>query len=411
MTLLNNIPSTIQVGASAAYPVLSVQEDYRRVGPEDQARESYEEVTWALRCLTKIEEPTDIRTLIETLRTTLARRGVNVVLTERGTATTLTAANSLPGFPMVEHTATPEISYGGWQSFDLRVTDRRPLPDGSNIVEHTYTIRTTTTALGGIETRRSGRVRLANGQNAAAWVSTNVFADVATAAAAAGLAFVRSTEVNADAAVCVYEYTTSPITDSGGIANLTAASRDDRTSQEAQGNGLRVISGYAAGSGALAWANDQKLDPIPLGTVLVKQEGPTPASVPDGRRNFRYEYAVGTTLAGFSGIYILSLEEEITGPFGGRAINPSEYLSSAPRLRRGEERAYVYRQSSTIRFLGGTLASHGLTPLFSVDNQSGPDVFSQRRYEGPIRVVSIQREFVFTSPQTIPDVRRLVVVS
>lgn len=410
MPLLTNIPSTIQVGAGAAYPVLSVQEDYRRVGPADQARESYEEVTWALRCLTKIDDPTDIRTLNQTLRTTLARRGLNVVLTERGQTTTLTAANSLPGYPMVEHTATPEISYGGWQSFDLRVTDRRPLPDGSNIVEHTYTIRSTTNAQGGVETRRSGRVRLANGENAAAWVAANVFAAVATAAAAGGLSFVRSTEVNQDAALCVYEYTTTPNSDAGGIANLTSASRDDRTSQESLGRGMRVITGYAVGGGAAAWAAAQALDPLPIGTVLVQQEGPTPASVPDGRVNFRYQYAVGKVLGGFPGIHIIELNEEVTGPFGGRAINPSEYLSAAPVLRRGEERAYVYRQSSTIRFLGGTLASHGLTPLFSADNQSGPDVFTARRLEGPVRVVSIQREFVFTTPQALPNVRTLEVL-
>lgn len=402
--------SQIKIGTSAVYPARSLRESYRKVGPADQARESYEEVTWELECLTRASSPTDIRTLNQTLRADLNRRGVDVVLTEHGVTTTLSAAASLPGYPQAEHVSTPEISYGGWQSFTLRVTDRRPIADGSNVVEHTYQIRSSTNAAGGVETRHSGEVRLANGQDALAWVTTNVLGPAASAAAAMGLAFVRSTESNADGAWCRYEYTSSPVTSSGGITDLLEASRDDRTTQDTAGRGRRVISGYAKGAGASAWANAQALAVLPAGTVLVAQEGPTPASVPDGRISFRYEYAVGKIKSGFPGIYILDLQERIVPVSGGRAIEVSEYMGAAPVLRRGVEQAYVYRQESSIRFIGGTLADHGLTALFDTANQSGPDLVSTA-LEGPIRVVSITREFVFDEAvDPIPTPRTLEVL-
>jgi hypothetical protein len=402
--------SKIKIGDSAEYPVLRVMsEEYGRVGPSNQSRESYEEITWTLRCLAQASAPTTIRAFNQTLRTTLAKRGVDVVLTERGQATTLAAAGSLPGYPRVEHTATPEMSFGPWQSFDLRITDRRPLPDNDDLVEHTYTRRTSTNAEGGVETRQSGQVRLANGEDAAAWVATEIFAGAASTASSGGLAFVKSIETNQDAAWCSYEYTISPVTNSGGIAGLTSASKEDRTSQDTEGRGRRVISGYATGPNAATWAAAQALGTIPIDTRLVRQEGPTPASLPDGRVSFRYEYAVGKVKSGFSGIYILDLVERIYPVSGGNEIEVAEYLGGDPVLRRGPERAYVYRQESSIRYLGGTLDTHGLTGLMSADNLAWPDRYV-KRLEGPIREVSITREYVYTSPQTVPSPRTLEVL-
>lgn len=409
-TKLLNI-SKIKIGTSAEYPVLRVQQDHRRVGPADQARESYEEITWTLSCLAKASGPTTIRAFNDTLRSTLARRGVDVVLTERGQSTSLLAAGSLPGYPETQWLATPDIAFGEWQSFDLRVTDRRPIADEDDVVEHTYTITTTTDKDGGVETRRAGEVRLANGENAAAWVASEVLAPAASDAASNDLAFTKRVEVNSDAAWCRYEYTTAPDTSSGGITGLSQASVEDRTSRDTAGNGRRVISGYATGANATTWAESQLLSPVPNGTVLVGREGPTPPSVPDGRVSFRYEYAVGVQHTDFPGIYVLGLEETLTGPItGGHSIVAAEYMGADPTLRRTEKRAYLYRQSSTIRFLGSTHNSHNLTALLSEDNLTGPPLITKRS-EGPIRIVSVEREYAFATPATLPNPRSLAVLS
>lgn len=388
--------SKITIGASAEYPVLSVQRSHTRTGPADQARVSYEEITWTLRCLAKATTPTTIGAFNAQMASTLATRGQTVVLTEMGQSTSLIAAGSLPGFPQTQWTGTPEVSYGGWQSFDLVVTDRRPVVDEDNIAEHTYTIETGTQPKGGTRTRRVGSVRTGNGDNAAAWVAANIFAPAQSAANAGGLALTKRTTVNADAAWCQYEYEMAPLTGSGGIAGLLEAQSEDRTSIDTEGVTRRVVSGYAAGTGAAAWVAGRRLAQT-ANLALVREET-SPAAIPSERLSFRFEYVSGAALAAFPGIFVLEISERVSGPMGGGlGIEAAEFLGQTPVLRRGTHRAYAYRQSSTIRFLGGTHADHGLTALFNPDNLSGEPMVDYDS-QGRVRVVTIDRAFVFDTP-------------
>jgi hypothetical protein len=399
MTITSDLQtvSKIKVGTSATYAVVAIRTTTSIIQPVNQTRASYQELRWDLECLAEIAAPTSIAALNETLAAELAKVGQAVTLTEHSTDRIMPAqglGGSLTGYPQTAITDIPDKSFAQFQAFTLTAITRIPIADGSGIIEHTTETETITNRDGTIETSVRGEIRLEDGTDASAWVTTNILAPVRAGADAAGNGVVSRISVTDDTAHAKYSYGIKA--GAVGSAGVTEASVEDRTVKEISGRRVRTISGYAKGTGASTFATSQRI--AESGNLkLLREDGPSTPSIPDGRVNFNYQYVAGITDAGFPGIFITAFTETISKSGGGQSIDTASYFAGNPSLRRGVSLPYVYTQSTVIEFIGGSFDSHGLGPLLATDNMTG-EPRERRSASGSLKTVAMDWTYVFDSP-------------
>lgn len=405
ITNLNAI-SKITVGGSAEYGVVSSRATTRISSPEGQTRESYRETVWDIECLTTINDPTTISALKATLASELARIGQTVTLHEFSQTRVLAAAGvggTLPGYPITEVGEIVPRSFGVAQAFTLKVTTRVGIADGSNIVEHTSSTETTVNTDGTSSTTVRGSLRMAPGQNAVAYINTNIFDPARTQADIDGDVVISrvGNREDADAAAADYTYTVSPQGTNGPDASgVTRGSVEDKITKDKSGRRTRVISGYAVGPNATTYAGSQKVNPTST-LILLREEGPTTPSIPDGRVAFRYEYAFGYASASYPDITILRLDGTVVDAgSGGRGVIAAQYHDGDPVLRLGLKREYRYSESIQLEFIGEFAdAMESIDHQFDADNLDGqPSI--RMGASGLIKTISVGWNFVYAQPYT-----------
>lgn len=385
--------SKIKVGTSAEYAVVSIRSSSKMVAAANQTRHSYQELRWDLECLAEIGSPTSITGLNETLKAELAKIGELVTLTEVGASRTLPAqgvGGSLTGFPTVEIVDIPAKSFAQYQAFTLTAMTRIPIVDGDGIVEHTTENETTTLSDGKVETSVRGEVRLADDQDAAAWVNTTLIGPARVTATAAGNALQSRVTVTDDSSHAKYSYSTKPGV--SGEAGIIQASVEDRTVKDISGRRVRTVSGSATGVNAATFATAQRVAPA-ANLKIIREDGPSLPNVPDGRVSFNYQYVAGITVAVFPGIFVTRFKETIAQSGGGLQINASSYFGTDPTLRTGLKAPVVYNQRSEIEFIGD-FDDHGIDPLLSTDNLIG-EPRETRTASGSLKTVTKDYTYLF----------------
>jgi hypothetical protein len=408
MTLTSDlIPySKVKVGTSAEYPVTQIRGTSKVIGLEDTDTNSYEEITWELECLAEIAEPTSITQLNQTLRSELAKRGLAVILTERGTARQLPASGaggSMVSYPRVEIVDIPEKSRAQYQCFNLRATTRIPLADGNGIYEQSTTTEITTNTDGTAVTSVSGSLKMDQGNDAADYVQTNIITPARNAASTSGDGVVSRIKTGNNTAECEYSYTVSPSTT--GQQDVTEASVEDRTVKDSSGRWIRTISGYAEGGNATAFANSQLVAQT-TNLKLLSKDGPSTPSLPSGRVSFNYQYVSGVTHVDFPNIFITRLDESISQGGGGRDLIASSYLQSDPALHLGLKLPYNLTESLSIEFIGSFADVDPSTHLDSEFQVGGARISKASR--GLFNTYSRTINYLYaTEPDPLPDPRQL----
>jgi len=398
--------SKVKVGTSDEYPVTKVRTSSKLVGLDDTNTDSYEEITWELECLAEVSVPTSITALNEQLRDQLAKRGLAVTLTELGSARVLPATGtggSMIGYPRVEISDIPERSFAQYQVFTMRAMTQLPIVDGDGIWQHTRSTETTTSIDGTTITSVSGAVRMAQGNDAAAWVQTNIIGPVRTTAGTNGDAVVSKVKIGNDPAQCEYSYTITPSTT--GSVDVTEASVEDRTARDTAGRTVRTVSGYATGGNASTFATGQLLTET-ANLKLIRKDGPSLPAIPNGRVSFSYQYVSGVTHVDFPGVFITRLDESISQSGGGRELIASAYLQNDPTLRLNRKMPVALNESLTIEFLG-SFASINPSRLLDADFQNGQPRITKRS-QGIFNTYTRSIDYIYaTEPDPLPNPRTM----
>ena len=408
MTLTQDLilVSKVTVGGSDEYPVTKIRTSSKLVGLDDSNTDSYEERTWELECLAEVSVPTSITQLNEQLRSELAKRGLAVTLTELGSARVLPATGaggSMVGYPIVEISDIPERSMGIYQVFTMRAIARVPITDGDGIYEHSRKTETTTGIDGTVSTSVSGVVRMDQGNDAKAWVQTNIIGPVRTTAGTNGDAVVSKTIVNNDTAQCEYSYTVTPSTT--GSQDVTEAVVEDRTARDTAGRTLRTVTGYATGANASSFATSQLLTPT-ANLRLIRQDGPSLPAIPNGRVSFTYQYVSGVTHAAFPNVFVTQLEEGIEQAGGGRELIATPYLQTDPTLRLNRQLPVVLREDISVEFIG-SFDDIDPSTLLDSEFQNGAARI-KKRSKGLFNLYSRSIDYIYaTAPDPLPHPRTM----
>lgn len=275
--------------------------------------------------------------------------------------------------------------------------------DGDGMVSHEWTIDTRTSEFGVGTVVRRGSVRVEFGDSAAAWVESEVFDGARTAAEGAGRPFVTRVTVGVDGAACTYEYTDGPARAGGFGAGVTQAEVTDRTERSLEGRITRSVSGYAMGTGAADFIEDQ----VPDGPFVLTRRSISAARVPDGRRDFSFEGIGGAEVYGFDGV-VISFRHEVEEIGGGREQAAAEYADADPLLFYRERRAFFYSERITVEFAGETFAGAEGSSLFPFTGALVEAALATRqrfrRGGGTlIRRLECVRVFVFDEAITVPE--------
>ncbi len=416
MTVVSTLSAIgkVAVGGSAEYPVLSVNETQRREATASQSGEAMRRVEWRLSCLalTAAGDPTGIATLNETLQGELARRGLAVVLTERGTPRTLPAeggsAGSAIGYPQVDVSMSPgEMTFGPWQQFELRVVTLIPQPadtvNGYNLVEHAFERTDEADENSKASATQRGTVRVRGDQDASAYIQSQILDAARTAAEANDQGFrSRISTIGGDASLARYEYSElkpdpNPYSGSG----VEEPNISDTTTTENEGRIRQVIRGSAKGSGAAAFAiaNQPTLGSL---DILTRDEVSEP-STPDGRVDFNYEVQTGTLDAtNFPGKAIFSVQDVLEEIPGGRAtITIDNFMDGDPIRYLGPNRAWRYRQRTRVEFTG-PWTEDIVTPAWDASGLvEEPRIVRESSGPGGTRRVDVVMEFSFDEQQSL----------
>lgn len=406
MTLIDDLNSLghVTVTGSAQYPVLSLSESHGREGPDGLSGEQYRKITWRIRSAMLASPLASLPAALETLQSQLARRGLAVTITEVGGAPRVmpaggAASGSRVGYPRVSVEMLPDGSSGGWQYFDIIAETLIPLPDGGNLVEHTWS-RDTDIDESGYETvSQSGRVVMANGVNARDWAETNVIDPARTANETAGKTFiVRWTETQ-DPTTVAYQFGDGSTDPSGGIEDIEEAEITDRTVITNGGRVTRTLSGSVKGEDAVTYAAG--LRPTPGALEILTVDEVSQPRVPDGRVDFRFELLTGRTDAGFPSVRVLSYNEQISEARGGAEAEWREYLGASPVIWSGPERTYIYQQRSRLEFIGDW-SNAVLTPRLSSGAYMTAPRITRSQSERGIKTVEAVFTYAFTAAGTLP---------
>lgn len=409
-----------QVGSGTVHPVLAIPRMFERLLAVDGASSpSRREVQWSFISLAVAASRNDRNASRAAIRSDIVKRGLQVqywdseddpiVLPAQGGA-----SGSVRGFPRVEVTFLDE--WNGWLSCDkfllMQVTINSEIPvaytttNGYHIAESWQRVETSNDRNNNETQRVTGFVRTAANENAGTYVADYIIATARSAAVSNELDMVDRRTVEIDQSQCNYEYTLSPRgSNSWSFGDVTVANVSDVTTQRNDGMARRVVSGYAEGIGATAFA--ESLEPE-AGTneILVSKRVSVP-SQPDGRVTFEYEIQRGVTVAGFEGLAIFSIRETVSEAPGNPLIQTAEFPEGSPLLWLSGPRVWRYIISTQIEFAGewnlvainppGDWADYrdgGIAPQF------GPE-------ETGIRTVSTVQRFTFPTRPTLPAPRRI----
>lgn len=401
--------SKVKVGTSADYAVVRISINTKRVGPETQTRESYEEIKWDLECLAEITLPTSITALNETLRSELAKIGLAVTLTELGTSRNLPASGaggSMIGYPRTEITDIPDRSFAQFQAFSFSAISRIPFVDGEGIIEHTTQTDTSTSSTGIVETSVSGKLRMEQGNDATTYINTNIIGPARTAAETLGKGLLSRISVTDDTTAASYSYTVK--SSETGVDGVTEANVEDRTTKDITGRRVRTISGYAKGANASTFATSQRVAEA-ANLKLLREDGPSLPSVPDGRVNFSYQYVAGVIDAAYPFVFTTRFTEQLNGGGGGSEILPSIWFGANPALRLGRKLPFTYTQSTEIEFIGD-FANVTLNPVLAADNIIGTPRISKRS-DGKLNTLRYEWTYIYSTTVALPDPRTVIGVS
>lgn len=419
MTLYSDLLARGQVivgsggGASAAYPILSISESVVRSGAHDsEGGEAFVETTWNIESIAQANTNALVGALNETLQASLGRRGHQVTITEAGGAARVMPAEnvangSLPGYPRVTVNCKDEaLTVGAWQRFSLSCVTRRPASYLTPV--HTYERTVTTDEAGLITTRQSGEVTTppGYGQTAAAWIEQYVFEPARQQANINELIIETEVRSRSNTSHVAYTYRVAPPSPgqfgSASPAGITRGEVNDRTVFErAAGARRRTISGYFEGPGASA-AAEGVAGSIPPTTLIDEKEISQPRQ-PDGRVDFRYLVTDGIDAG--NGVTLFDFQQSVDSVGGGRQVVAEQYDNANPTTYLGPVQAFIYQQTTTIRFRGLFANAIALiTPAFSVANRSGKPVI-RRGSDGNARTLSHTMTFVFDTEQTVPGVQ------
>lgn len=398
---------SVVVGTSPAYAVTRSRATDRALGPDAQAGVAIREIDWELDCLAFAATAGDIANVQNSIRSDLVQRGEQVQFTDMGVARTLpeggVASGSLAGYPTVELVDDPQLTLGTVLKFTLKIKTRIP-NDAADLVEHEFERSETTDNDGNVTITQRGTVRTKNGVAAQTYADTNFITPEQTAATTAGQEFEIRWITTADTTVVRYELTRRDPDQDTGSPSVTQAQVIDRTLRQIDGRRIRRVSGFAVGSSAQSYADSQK-PTTDASNILIREES-TPPTIPDGRVNFLYEVLTGVTDAQFPGIVVYRFNETIAEVSGGRAINTGEYFGRTPLIRLGRERAYIYRQTSEMEFIGDW-DSHGLTPLLDADNYASPPRVRKVGGRNELRRVTVTFTYAYDTAQALPNPRQI----
>lgn len=399
--------SSVAVAGGTAYPVVSSRVTTRFEGPEGQDTSSFRVERWELDCHAFAAQAGDVAALHETLRGHLAGRGREVVLTQWQGSRTLPAPGvngSQAGYPRVEVSDVTEQTFGGIVTFRLTAETRVPLADAQGLVEHDYERTEATDEQGRVEISQRGTYRVAPGSDARAAAQSAVVGPAESDAQANNRTFRVRWTLRPDASVATYDYSASD-KDYGGDAGVDEARLTDRTSVNNAGRVVRVVSGYAVGTGAQAWIDSQTPQPG-ANEILVRRET-GPASIPEGRIEFAFELLTGVTDPQFPGIVVYGLREAIDEQEQVARMLASVYLDADPVLRYGAKEPSVYVQRTRIEFVGAWAdAISAVTGLFDAANLITVPRRSLESGPHGIKVLTFVAEYMYAEPPATKPVPR-----
>lgn len=411
------------VGGSAAMPVAKLSERYEHQAEEQANGAKLIRSTWTIDSYALAVSEAAIGALKETLRARLTKRGEAVVLIERADAgtpdpatRTLAAGGSaggpLAGYPRCSVEFLPDESAGIYLAFRCTIESVAPASGLSDPVWHEYEITVDTNESEAQTTRRTGRVRVANGSSAESWVRTNVIDPARAAADTAGRRFTDKVTVNLDAAECTYEYTDAEpgpngFGGGGGIEDASVTVRERRTRT---GGSIETTSGYAVGSSATTYAESQRPATDNF-RVIVRDDIGAP-SIPDARVDFSYEVRVGKTVPSlFGSIVVFEFTHSYSVAGGGTPINSAPRFDGPARLWAGRNEAIPAREAMSIVFLNPSsidvFAQAGMQPSLDTDFRSGAAQYSVNRDRDGFFVASAGYDYVFQTGPTLPAPRTI----
>lgn len=407
MTLLSRVQAIgwFDVGeggdASAQYPITRLVENHEHTGAEGANGEAIRVVRLTFDSFAVANSETT-NALVDRIHEQLAHRGRRVRVNEMdGTARVFGAGGAsggaLAGYPRVTVEIIPGNSVPPLQFFRCTVETREPIATG--LPMHTYNRAERVDSEGLLTITQSGEYRVDNGVDPKTQLLANVLIPAETDAIGNGRRFSKVVRLSHDPTLAAYEYTdTPPGVNPPGDAGVDDAEVRDVLTSNREGRRTRIVSGFATGAGATAFAQSQ----APGGASFILRQTISQPAVPTGRVDFSYEVLDGATHNSFPSITLFNLEQEIALVGGGRAVQSSPYADASPLLSFGPEGPYVYRETTRIEFSGDWADA---VPPFSMDeaNVSATPATAKRVRSGGVKELAVTRLYVYDSEQSLPD--------
>jgi hypothetical protein len=410
------------VGGSAAMPVVKIAERHEHESPEQANGAKLLRTTWTIDSYAIAATAQDLGALKQTIIDRLTKRGEAVVLIERADAgtpdpgtRTLAAGGStggpLLGYPRCSVELLPDDSYGIKLAFRCTIESVAPATGLTDPIWHEFETATDTDRSESVTIRRSGRVRVANGSSAETWVRTNIIDPARADADTDGRRFTDRVTVGLDAAECTYEYTDQEPGPNGftggGIEDASVTVRERR---QRNGSSTETTSGYAIGSSATTYAENQRPS-VNAFRVIVNDQIGAP-SIPEGRVDFSYEVRIGKTVPGlFSDAVVFEYSHSIAKGGGGRRIQSAPRITGIPRLWLGRNEPVAARETMTVVFLPQTaidiFGEVGMSPSLDEDYLDGNPDMSVSRDQNGFFTASIGYRYLYDADTVLPSPRTI----
>lgn len=405
---------TVQVGASALYPVLSIAEREEVTGPAGAngrpvLRRTISIQSWAF---ATGESPAAVGALKNTISAALNRRGDSVSIIERGgTARVLRAGGDVSGlgtggtttrigFPVCRVEFGADRSGGAVRFFTLTI-DTEEITFASSVVMHQFGTTFEEDAGGNIKTTVRGSVRLKPGQDAAAWIETNVLDDARDDAATAGLRFTsRRTLNDLDTSAADYEWSSAAEQYGGGevVTGATIIDETDTLRSMREGRSERVVAGTVKGTGAYAAAVGRS-PTLAAGQVLTSTRISQPNSL-TGQVSYEYNVAIGRVPTELPGTYVFSFRQSISEPGGGRTSSFGAYDNAAPVVWYGPVQPYTVTETTDLEFTGTEPVLDDIPAAYTAANHSARPVVERAATAPGLRSLRFTRTYIFETEPT-----------
>lgn len=400
----------LTVGASAAYPVLSLRVDDQPLAPAYGPAARRLQRTLTAVCLAVVQ-PTQTRPQLRDLvRADLCRIGEAVTLHQLGGNFILPAAGdaglgSLPGFPTVAVADEGDGGAGGVLRFTVTASAVIPLAaDEDGLVEHDSRTEDSVSLNGLLTITQTGTI-VTDAVSAKDYFDTVVAAAFRLAAAAANDAVESRVTITPDDRSA--QYTLIRRQRVGGAVGVADAAVTRLTTADNSGRVVFRVSGSATGDNATTFAQAQRPTTV-TGEILTRADI-TPPQTPTGRVDFTYEVLSGTTLA-IEGLTLISWEETIADVSPGVPISVAPFYIGEPVLIQTIDAGYAYTQTVTLTYIGDdavALAAASAPEGFAPDLLSGAPRVNVAALSDGTRRMTVSRQWVYALPiATLPSPRR-----